>query len=105
MVLITQSGAVTFPAWWWVMRVKGQADERSPRSHARLLSGLPRGLLAAQPVVVPVEPIGIRTGDLVHDTRRLVSRWGRTRNRPRLSDVLPPDELKKSSSTSSSRLH
>jgi hypothetical protein len=24
MVLITQSGAVTFPAWWWVMRVKGQ---------------------------------------------------------------------------------
>ena len=24
MVLITQSGAVTFPAWWWVMRVKAQ---------------------------------------------------------------------------------
>lgn len=25
MILITQSGAVTFPAWWWVMRVEGQA--------------------------------------------------------------------------------
>jgi hypothetical protein len=25
MVLITQSAAVTFPAWWWVMRVKEQA--------------------------------------------------------------------------------
>lgn len=23
MILITQSGTVTFPAWWWVMRVKG----------------------------------------------------------------------------------
>jgi hypothetical protein len=24
MLLITQSGAVTFSTWWWVMRVKGQ---------------------------------------------------------------------------------
>jgi len=25
MILITQSGVVTFPAWWWVMHVKGPA--------------------------------------------------------------------------------
>ncbi len=25
MILVTQSGVVTFPAWWWVMRVKGNA--------------------------------------------------------------------------------
>ncbi len=38
MILITQSGAVTFPAWWWAMRVKGQAivlegtpDRRPPQ--------------------------------------------------------------------------
>lgn len=32
MILITQSGVVTFPAWWWVMRVK---------SHAIVLEGNP----------------------------------------------------------------
>ncbi len=38
MILITQSGAVTLPAWWWVMRVKGQTivlegtpDHRPPQ--------------------------------------------------------------------------
>lgn len=38
MVLITQSGATTFPTWWWVMRVKGQTivlegspDQRPPQ--------------------------------------------------------------------------
>jgi hypothetical protein len=38
MILITQSGPVTFPAWWWVMRVKGQTivlegtpDHRPPQ--------------------------------------------------------------------------
>lgn len=38
MILITQSGAVTFPAWWWVMRVEGKTiilegtpDRRPPQ--------------------------------------------------------------------------
>jgi hypothetical protein len=38
MILISESGVVTFPAWWWVMRVKGDGivlegnpDRRPPQ--------------------------------------------------------------------------